>query len=65
VDPDGQATGGGVDQCSLPDLRGIPLAQLAKGAADSQDAVANVLSRIVYRPKSPSSVKATMFNSAI
>ena len=65
MDPDGQATGGGVDQCLVPDLRDIPLAQLAKQAADSQDVVAGVLLRIVHLPESPSSVKAMMFNSAI
>jgi hypothetical protein len=65
VDPEGQATGGGVDQCLVPDLRDIPLAQLAKQAAYSQGAVTSVLSRIVHLPESPSSVKAMMFNSAI
>lgn len=65
MDPDGQATDGGVDQCLVPDLRDIPLAQLAKRAADNQDVMASVLSRIVHLPESPSSVKAMMFNSAI
>jgi hypothetical protein len=65
VDSDGQATGGGVDQCLVPDLRDIPLAQLAKQATDRQDVVASVLSRIVHLPEGPSSVKAMMFNSAL
>jgi hypothetical protein len=57
VDPDGQATGGGADP------RQIPLAQLAKQAADGQDVVARVLSRILH--ESASSIKTMMFNSAI
>ncbi len=65
MDSDGQATGGGVDLCLVPDLRAIPLAQLAKQADDSQGAVAGVLSRIVHLPESPSSIKTMMFNSAI
>jgi len=65
VDPDGGITGEGVRQCLVPDLRDIPLAQLAKRAADSQDVVTTVLSRIVQLPESPSSVKTMMFNSAI
>lgn len=65
MDPDGQATVGGVDQCLVPDLRDIPLAQLAKQAADSKDVMTSVLTRIVYLPESPSSIKTMMFNSAI
>lgn len=65
MDPDGQATVRGPDQCLLPDLRDIPLAQLAEQAADSKDVVARMLSRIVHLPESPSSIKTMMFNSAI
>ncbi len=65
MDSDGQATGGGVDLCLVPDLRGIPLAQLAERADDGQGAVAGVLTRVVYLPESPSSIKSMMFNSAL
>ena len=65
MDPDGGATCGGADQCLVPDLRDIPLAQLARRAPGSQDVVTSVLSRIVHLPESPSSVKTMMFNSAI
>ncbi len=65
MDSDGQATGGGVDLCLVPDLRDIPLAELAKQADGSQGAVAGVLSRIVHLPESPSSIENMMFNSAI
>lgn len=65
MDRDGQAAAEGADLCLVPDLRGIPLAQLAGQADDGRSPVAGVLSRIVYLPESPSSIKAMMFNSAL
>jgi hypothetical protein len=49
----------------VPDLRDIPLAELAKQADGGQGALADVLSRIVHLPESPSSIENMMFNSAI
>jgi hypothetical protein len=65
MDSDGHATGSEADLCLVPDLRGIPLAQLAEQADDDQGAVAGVLKRVVYLPESPSSIKIMMFNSAL
>jgi hypothetical protein len=53
------------NQCSIPDLRGVSLKQLAKQAADGEKDVTSVVSRIVESRESPSGVSAMMFNSTI
>lgn len=53
------------DQCVIPDLRGIPLAQLAMLADDSGKDVTVVVSRILGSRLKRSSVSAMMFNSTI
>jgi len=53
------------DECLIPDLRGIPLAQLARRAAVDERAVTDVVSRIVAGLERPSGVTAMMFNSTI
>ena len=49
----------------IPDLRAVPLAQLATQAADGTGVVTGVVSRIVQDPEGPSGIPAMMFNSAI
>lgn len=51
------------DQSRIPDLRGIPLGQLARRAAAGEQEVTGVVSRIVDSRESPSAVSAMMFNS--
>jgi hypothetical protein len=53
------------DRRSIFDLRGIPLAQLARRAAASEKDVTDVVSRIVGNRESPAGVPAMMFNSTI
>jgi hypothetical protein len=65
VDSEAQPIGGGPDPCLIPDLRSIPLGQLAKRAAVTEDIVADVVLRIVEGMESPSRVQVMMFNSAI
>jgi FXSXX-COOH protein len=61
VDAEAQRIDGGSHLGLIPDLRDIPLAQLAAVGAD---VVTGVVSRIAD-DKDPSSVPAMMFNSAI
>lgn len=56
---------GGSHGCQIPDLRRIPLAQLAREAADREKGVTRVVSRIVDSRENPSGVSAMMFNSTI
>jgi len=49
----------------IPDLRGITLEQLARRAANGEEDVADVVSRIVPSQESASSLPAMMFHSAI
>lgn len=60
MDAEAQRIDGGSHLGLIPDLRDIPLAQLAAHAAVGAD----VVSRIAD-DKDPSSVPAMMFNSAI
>lgn len=57
--------GNGSDRCLIPDLRGIPLGQLARLVTDGEKDVPGVVSRIVDSRGNPSGVSALMFNSAI
>jgi hypothetical protein len=65
VDSAAQPIGSGLDLCLIPDLRSFSLKELAKRAADGENAVTGVLSRIVDDPENPPRLQATMFNSAI
>ena len=65
VNSEARPSGSRSDQCLIPDLRSIPLEQLARQAADGEIDVVSVVSRIVDGRKCPSSVSAMMFNSAI
>ena len=65
MDSEARHIGGGSHRGQIPDLRGIPLAQLARQAADGEKDVTDVVSRIVGSLDSPSSVSAMMFNSTI
>jgi len=65
VNSEARPSGRGSDQCLIPDLRSIPLEQLARQAADGEIDVVSVVSRIVDGRKCPSNVSAMMFNSAI
>jgi hypothetical protein len=65
VDSEVQPVSSGPDLCLLPDLRRISLVQLADRAAGGEEAVADVVSRIVHDPERPSAVSAMMFSSAI
>lgn len=53
------------DRGLIPDLRGITLEQLARRAANGEEDVADVVSRIVPSQESASSLPAMMFHSAI
>ena len=64
MDAEAQRIDGGSHLGLIPDLRDIPLAQLAAQAAIGADVVTGVVSRIAD-DKDPSSVPAMMFNSAI
>ena len=64
MDAEAQRIDGGSHRGLIPDLRDIPLAQLAAQAAGGADVVTGVVSRIAD-DKDPSSVPAMMFNSAI
>jgi hypothetical protein len=64
VNPEGQTIDAGSDLCLIPDLRDIPLAQLAV-QADGANLVTAVVSRIVRDTEDSSIIPAMMFNSAI
>ncbi|MGH3158824.1 MAG: hypothetical protein ACRDNF_19950 [Streptosporangiaceae bacterium] len=49
----------------IPDLRGIPLGQLADRTADADDIVAGVVGRYVKEMENLSHVPVLAFNSAI
>jgi FXSXX-COOH protein len=49
----------------IPDLRGVPLSQLARQAAAGEKDIAHVVTRIVGRRESDYRVSAMMFNSTI
>jgi len=51
--------------CSIPDLRGISLSDLAVRAGAGDDAIHGVIARTVGDQENPSLVPATIFNSAI
>lgn len=53
------------DRCLIPDLRGIPLGQLASLAAEGEKGVTNLVSRIVDNEQSALHIPAMIFNSAI
>ena len=53
------------DRSSIFDLRGTPLALLARQAAAGEKAVTDVVSRIVGDRENAAGVSAMMFNSTI
>lgn len=65
MNSEGQPIGSGSDSCSIPDLRGLSLAQLAEQAGQVNSEVADVVARLTDSLDSPRRVQATMFNSAI
>jgi hypothetical protein len=65
VDSEPLHTNGLSDLSSICDLRGVPLAQLARRAAAGEKDVTEVAKRIVGNRESPASVPAMMFNSTI
>jgi hypothetical protein len=58
--PDGRSS----DWSMIADLRGTPLAQLARQAAAGEIRVTGVVARIMESEESSSSVPALMFQSA-
>jgi len=65
VDSEARPNGRRSGHCLIPDLRRATLGQLASRAADGEEDVTGVVSRIVESRESPSSVLAMMFTSAI
>jgi hypothetical protein len=55
----------GLALCHLPDLRGIPLSELAGMVGDGDDAISGVVVRTVGGQENPSLVRVTSFNSSI
>ena len=53
------------DSNLIPDLRHIPLAQLATWAANGEDALATMVSRVIGGQQDPAGISAMMFNSSI
>jgi hypothetical protein len=65
VDSEARPIGSGSHRSLIPDLRNIPLDQLATLAAEGEGVVVGVVSRIVAGQENPSLVEAMMFNSTI
>ena len=65
MDSAAQPTQNGPNRQLIPDLRGIALSQLARRAADGEEDVTSVISRIMDSRESPAGVPAMMFNSTI
>jgi hypothetical protein len=55
----------GLPPCQAPDLRAIPLVELARQAGSGEDVIHDTVARMIDGEESPSLVPATIFNSAI
>jgi hypothetical protein len=53
------------DTSLIPDLSGVPLAELASGSTGAADEVAGILARVIGSMDSPGLVSVTSFSSAI
>lgn len=65
VDSVARPAGNVTDRCFIPDLRGIPLGQLASLAANGEKSVTSLVSHIVDDEQGVLHIPAMMFNSAI
>jgi len=65
MDSAAQLRPAGLAACPVPDLRGVPLAELARLADDGDDVIHGVVTRMIDGEEKPSHVPATIFNSAI
>jgi hypothetical protein len=55
----------GLPQRHAPDLREIPLSDLAELVSDGDQAIQEVVGHLLGDPDTPPPVQATIFNSAI
>jgi FXSXX-COOH protein len=60
-----QFTPTGLGTRPAPDLRGVPLTELAGRAGDGDEVILDVAARMIDGEENPSHVQATTFNSAI